>query len=154
MQGIFSHLGRRVIALAVSLCVIGGVAGFGGASRAEAANPKVCAMLSASDLRGWWGKEMTVSKEPGIVDCQWVPADGSQGTLTVQIVPARYYDEPKLGNGFKKLPGIGDGAYVVNDLGWVAGALKGKKAVVIRVSGGKTTRDTAVTILKKLVPKV
>jgi hypothetical protein len=145
----------HVRALAASLFVIGAAACFGGLARAEAANPKVCAMLSASELRGWWGKEMTVSTVPGIVDCQWVPADGSTGSLTVQIVSARYYNEPKLGTGFKKLAGIADRAFVVNSLGgWSAGALKGKKAVVIGVDGGKTTRDTAVTILKTLARKI
>jgi len=38
--------------------------------------------------------------------------------------------------------------------GWNAGALKGTKAVVILVTGGKTTRATAIAILKSLVPTV
>ena len=150
-----SVLARRAVALAASLCVIAAGAGFGGATRADAANPTVCGMLSAAEMRGWWGTDMRVSKEPGIVDCQWVPANGSDASLTVQIVSASAYVEPKLGHGFRKLTGIANRAYVVNDLGgWSAGALKGAKAVVIRGGGGKTTRDTIVTILKTLVKKV
>jgi len=116
---------------------------------------KTCASVSSAALAAWWGKAMVPSKMPGIVDCQWVPADGSSGTLTVQVVPARYYTEPKLGANFKPLSGIADRAFVVHDMdGWNAGALKGTKAVVILVTGGKTTRATAIAILKSLVPTV
>jgi len=116
---------------------------------------KTCSSISSGALDAWWGKAMVPSKFPGIVDCQWIPADGSTGTLTVQVVPARYYDEPKLGQDFKRVSGIGDRAFVVRDMGgWNAGALKGARAVVILVSGGKTTRATALAILKTLLPTV
>ena len=145
----------RLRALAASLALLAGGVALVNVSRADAANPKVCAMLSASELRGWFGKEMTVSKLPGIVDCQWVPAAGSDGSLTVQIVSARYYEEPSLAKGFTKLRGIGDGGFVAKDFPkWRAGAWKGKKAVMIGVDGEKTTRETAIAILKTLVRKI
>jgi hypothetical protein len=123
---------------------------------AQAGNAnRTCASVSTGALRAWWGKEMVPSKFPGIVDCQWVPADGSSGSLTVQVVPARYYEEARLGADFKRLQQIGDRAFIVRDMGgWNAGALKGAKAIVIHADGGKTTRATAIEILKTLIPTV
>jgi hypothetical protein len=113
-------------------------------------------MLSANQLQSWLGKAMklgSMSDMPQAQGCQWIPADGSVGGLTVQIVPARYYTEPKLGNGFKQLTGIGEKAYIVPSLGgWQAGALKGSKAVVIGTPN--ISRTNAIAVLKTLTGKI
>jgi hypothetical protein len=144
------------VAIIATLCVsvLGGVAMTGG--RPAAANsPTVCAMLSANQLHSWFGKTMKLgdmSDMPQAQGCQWLPADGSDGSMTAQIVPARYYNEPKLGNGFKKLTGVGEKAYIVPSLGgWEAGALKGSKAVVIRAD---ISRANAIAVLKTFAAKI
>lgn len=143
----------RLAAATAALAIITASAGLAPAQATQ--RTKTCASLSDAIVSGWFGKAMEPSKLPGIVDCQWVPADNSPGTLTIQVVPARYYDEPNLGPQFKRLTGIGDRAFVVHDMGgWTAGALKGRKALVIHVDGGKTNRATAITILKTLLPTV
>jgi hypothetical protein len=113
-------------------------------------------MLSANQLHSWLGKSMKLgdmSDMPQAQGCQWLPADGSDGGLTVQIVPARYYLEPKLGHGFKKLTGVGQRAYIVPSLGgWEAGALKGSKAVVIGTPG--ISQLNAIAVLKTLAGKI
>jgi hypothetical protein len=152
----------RVIAsaaLLLGLVCAGGPAGIGIVSSAQAASSAgVCAMLSSGELHSLWGKDMKLRDAPGLPQaqgCDWEAADGHGGFLTVRVVPARYYTEPKLGNGFKALTGIGDKAFVVQDLGgWNAGARKGAKAVVIHVDGGKTNQGTAVTLITELIRKI
>ena len=146
---------RVAILAGLFLSALGGVAMTG--SRPAAANsPAVCAMLSPNQLHSWFGKAMklgSMSDIPQAQGCQWLPADGGTGSLTAQIVPARYYTEPKLGDGFKTLAGIGEKAYIVPSLGgWEAGALKGSKAVVIRTP--KTSRANAISVLKTLAGKI
>lgn len=144
----FSRLTAAAAAAAVTITLA--------AAPAQATqHTKTCASLSDATVSGWFGKPMEPSKIPGIVDCQWVFVDKSQGSLTVQVVPARYYDEPSLAPNFKVLTGIGDRAFVEHDMGgWNAGARKGAKALVIHVDGGKTNRATAITVLKTLLPTV
>jgi hypothetical protein len=77
------------------------------------------------------------------------------GFMTVRIIPPRYLPEPKLGKSFAILDGIGNKANIVEDMGgWNVGAIKGAKAVVIHVDGGKSSRSMAVTMLKKYVQKL
>jgi hypothetical protein len=146
---------RVVILAGLCLSVLGGVATIG-SGPAAANSPAVCAMLSPNQLHSWFGTAMkveSISDIPQAQGCQWLPADGRPGSLTAQIVPARYYTEPKLGDGFKTLAGIGEKAYIVPSLGgWEAGALKGSKAVVIRTP--KTSRANAIAVLKTLAGKV
>jgi hypothetical protein len=154
-----SHSIRRAAALVmISFCAAASGVGVSAPAPVGANSPSVCAMLSPSDLRAWWGKDMAVRPAtdlPQAAACDWGATDGGGGLLTVRIVPPSYYTEPKLGKGFKRLTGIGDKAYVAPQLGgWVAGAVKGKLAVVIQVDGGKSTEATAVTVLKTLVRKI
>lgn len=125
-----------------------------GASAAPA--PNACAMLSSSQLRTWFGKEMVPQATAGIPQaqgCQWAPKDGSQGALTLTIAPARYYVAPSLGKGFMRLNGIGEKAYIVPSLGgWEAGAVKGSKVVGIRTPA--MSQHVAITVLKTLVAKL
>jgi hypothetical protein len=154
----------QIIAAAVlclSIVSAGGPAGYGIGSPAQAAATKsadVCGMLSSAQLRPMWGKEMATrhaAELPQTLGCDWGATDGRGGLLTVRVIPSRYYEEPSLARGFKLLPGIADKAYVLPELGgWRAGALKGAKAVVIQVDGGKSNQNTAVTLLKTLVRKI
>ena len=92
---------------------------------------------------------------PQASGCDWEGADGKSGFMTVRVIPPRYLPEPSMGKSFAKLPGIGDKANIVEDMGgWNVGAIKGAKAVVIHVEGGKASRSMAVTMLKKYVQKL
>jgi hypothetical protein len=146
---------RAALTAALCLSVLAGAA-MSAAPPAAANSPSVCGMLSANQLRSWFGKAMklgSMSDMPQAQGCQWVPADGSVGGLTAQVVPARYYTEPKLGKGFKTVAGVAQKAYVVPSLGgWEAGALKGTKAVVIRTP--ETSAGTAIAVLKTLAAKI
>jgi hypothetical protein len=156
MRTTVSRSARRIAGIATLCLSIAAAFGGAGFSVAAANAPSVCAMLSASNLRSWFGKEMVVRPNadlPQARGCQWVPADGSVGGLVVTIAPARYYVAPKLGAGFKALSGIGDKAYIVPSLGgWEAGAVKGTKAVGIRTPS--MSQKTAITLLKTLVGKM
>ena len=135
--------------------IVSAVAG-SGLDAAAANAPNACAMLSSSQLRTWFGKDMVPEPTAGIPQaqgCQWAPKDGSQGALTLTIAPARYYVAPSLGKGFMRLKGIGEKAYIAPSLGgWEAGAVKGSKVVGIRTPA--MSQGTAITILKTLVSKV
>jgi hypothetical protein len=151
----------RVVASA-ALCLGLISAGAGGdsfASRAEAAaKTNVCALLSLGELRPVWGKEMTTrpaAELPQADGCDWVAVDHRGGLLTVRIIPKNYYEEPSLARGFKMLPGVGDKAWVVPELGgWRAAAMKGAKVAVIQVDGGTSNQDKTVALLKKIVGKI
>jgi hypothetical protein len=96
-----------------------------------------------------------VADIPQTTGCDWGAVDGAGGLLTVRLIPARYYTAPTLAKDYAVLPGIGDKAYVISELGgWRAGALKGRDAVIIQVDGGKSNRNTAVTVLKMVVRKM
>ncbi len=130
-------------------------------SPALAAKKNVCAMLSTSALRSWWGEDLHVDSPamdiPQSDSCHWIAAPGKTGSLMVQIVPPRYYpeSESKHLNGFKRLSGIGEKAFVAPRLGgWTAAALKGTKVVTVWTNGGKTNSGTAVSIVKTLVQQL
>jgi len=117
----------------------------------------VCKMVSANDTRAWFGKELSVSEDyldkPQSSQCTWDSKREGAGFLMVQIVPARYY-EPHRGADYTPLSGIGDKAFFVTDLGFLASAVKGSKAIAITLRGGSSTRATAISALKMLVRKM
>ncbi|MDB5093818.1 MAG: hypothetical protein JWO85_1919 [Candidatus Eremiobacteraeota bacterium] len=119
----------------------------------------VCAMVSGGEIGALFGKKMQPKPPemdlPQSSGCDWEAADGKSGFMTVRIIPPRYLPEPKLGKSFAILDGIGNKANIVEDMGgWNVGAIKGAKAVVIHVDGGKSSRSMAVTMLKKYVQKL
>jgi len=156
MRTTVSRSTRPTAGIAILCLSIAAAFGGAGFSVAAASAPSVCGMLSSSNLRSWFGKEMVVRPNadlPQARGCQWVPADGSAGGLVVTIAPARYYVAPKLGAGFKALSGIGDKAYIVPSLGgWEAGAVKGKNTIGIRTPS--MSQEKAIALLKTIVGKM
>ncbi len=114
----------------------------------------VCAMLSANDVRGWFGKDMAPQLPPipipGAPGCDW---NGSgDALLTVRLIPASYYEDLRRSRHYERVGGIGDKANVASELnGWSASAVKGRIAAKVQVFGGTSNRATAITILKAVV---
>jgi hypothetical protein len=112
-------------------------------------SPKVCAMLSPSDLRSLFGKSWVVVPDSGIgptKHCSWGPRGGT-GALTVEMVPAEKYID-----GDTAVAGIGDKAHLDDVIGmWRGRAVKGKNAVNFFTRSKGVSRQTALAVLKQLV---
>ncbi len=125
---------------------------------AEAKTAKVCAMLSLGELHSWFGKAYKVRPTeniPNMQRCAWAPIDGSIGTVLVQIMPRDAYSTASTMGKPKKLPGIGDQAYMGTLFdGWTPGALKGNKTVTVAIPHGVCTEKTAIAVLKTLVSRL
>jgi hypothetical protein len=146
---------RRAVLAALALSIVS-AAGVCGLGVATANTPDPCAVLPASQLRSWFGKEV-VSRPtrggPQEAGCQWLPKDGSPGGLALMFGPASSYSPPAHRFGYKPLSGIGDKAYTVPiQGGWEAGALKGGKSVWARSPNLSNT--IATTLLKMTVAKL
>ena len=142
-----------VAALGLSTLSAAGVCGFGAAA---ASTPDPCAVLPASRVRAWFGKDV-VSRPmrggPQEEGCQWLPKDGTPGGLALLFGPAGSYSAPTHRFGYKAITGIGENAYFVPvQGGWEAGALKGGKSVWVRSPNLSNTIATA--LLKMTVAKL
>jgi hypothetical protein len=85
--------------------------------------------------------------------CQWVAAHGS-GDVIVAVVPAEYHERPTLAKGFKEVPDVGAKGFVAPDLGgWIAGAIVGKDAIRVSVSGAAADEAGAVALLKETIKR-
>jgi hypothetical protein len=136
-----------VVSVAASVCAFG---------VATASTPDPCAVIPASRLRSWFGKEV-VSKPmrggPQEQGCQWLPKDGSPGGLAFTLAPASSYSPPTRRFGYKEIAGIGDKAYIVPvQGGWEAGALKGGTAIWTRSPNLSST--IAPALLKMAVARL
>ena len=79
--------------------------------------------------------------------CQWTTT-GRNGSVLVQVVPARFHEKPSGAPGYKKLPNIGSEAFVVPELGgWQAGSRNGARAVHVIISGKGASESKAVELL-------
>jgi hypothetical protein len=133
---------RRTFVLALAL--FGAAAGIAPAPAEASKKPiDVCAMLSANDVRGWFGKDMTPQLPPipipGAPGCDWNGSDDA--LLTVRLIPANYYEDLHGSRNYERVTGIGDKANVASVLnGWSASAVKGRIAAKVQVFGGKSNR--------------
>ena len=76
-----------------------------------------------------------------------------ESSVMVTVVPARYFPEPKLVKGFRRLRDIGTRRWVALDSRWSAGALVQDEAVVVEVSGKKATEASAVALLQEVIKR-
>ena len=152
-----SEAAPRYRAVIAALCLsVASAAGACGAGVATASTLDPCAMLPASQLRSWFGKEVVSRPARGGPEeqgCQWSPKDGSPGGLALMLGPAGSYSPPTRRFGFRTLPGIGDKAYIVPiQGGWEAGALKGGKSVWTR--SPNLSNAIAPALLKLMIAKL
>jgi hypothetical protein len=115
-----------------------------------AAINKLCKLFSMSEAGSYIGATVrTVDNAAAGTGCQWL-AGGDNGSMLVQVVPARYHEQPKGGEGFKKLPEIGPQAFVTQSLGgWHAGSLQGAHAVHVLLSGKSASEAKTIELLKE-----
>lgn len=124
------------------------------------AKGELCALPSAANLRAWVGRDVHVAPEylgkPQSGQCQWTEggASGGGASVLVQVAPARYYEPHRGAPDFAKLHGIGERAYYQNDLGFVAGALKGRSTIVVSLSGGTANKARAIDALRFFVERL
>jgi hypothetical protein len=123
----------------------------GDAKQAAADNPQ-CKLFTPAEAAQYIGEPVSPGRNAGMgYACQWVASDGSSsGSVMVTVVPARYHQNPKLGKGYRPLAEFGAKAYVVPQLGgWAAGALDGKEAIEVWVTGLNASEASAVALLKE-----
>lgn len=124
----------------------------GDAKGSAAANPQ-CRMFSPAEIAGYLGTSVGPGRNAaGGAGCQWTDkSDESDAILT--IVPARYYEEPSLVKGFKRLPGLGKKAWVAPDAGWRAGVLLDDVAILVNLEGGKASEANVVAFLREALKR-
>ena len=122
------------------------------------AKGELCALPSAANLRAWVGRDVHVAPEylgkPQSSQCQWTEGGASGASVLVQVAPARYYEPHRGAPDFAKLHGIGERAYYQNDLGFVAGALKGRSTIVVSLFGGSVNKARAIDALRFFVGRL
>lgn len=120
-----------------------------GDTAGAAANNKVCQMFTNSEASYYIGQPVNHLENAAMgTGCQWSQT-GVNGSMLVQIVPARYHERPSGAPGYKKLPDIDPQAFVVPETGgWHAGAVQKPHAVHVNVSGKGASEAKAVELLK------
>ena len=121
-----------------------------GDSAGVAADNRQCKMFTKAEAGQYIGQAVNHAENAALgTGCQWTTT-GQNGSVLVQIVPARYHEKPSAAPGYKKLPDVGAQAFVVPDLGgWHAGSLNGARAVHVIISGKGASESKAVELLKE-----
>jgi len=118
-----------------------------------AADNRQCKMFTKAEAGQYIGQVVNHAENAALgTGCQWT--SGENGSVLVQVVPARYHEKPSAAAGYKKLPDIGTQAFVVPDLGgWHAGSLNGTRAVHVIISGKGASEAKAVELLKEAMKR-
>lgn len=121
------------------------------ATGASSTDP-VCRLYSSDDAAHYIGKPAN-NGELSMGGCQWTARDGI-GDMMVQVVPARYDEQPTGSRGYRKLADVGSNAFVSTFMdGWLAGAVVGKEAIRASVSGTGVSDATAIALLKETIKR-
>ena len=118
------------------------------------ANNKVCKLFSMTEAGSYVGAAThTMDNAAMGTGCQWM-GKADDASMLVQIVPARYHENPTHGPGYRKLPDVGLQAFVYPSMGgWHAGSLQGAHAVHVMLSGKGTSEDKTVALLKEAMKR-
>lgn len=118
-----------------------------------AANP-VCKLFTSAEVARYIGKPVAKMGNAAMGSgCQWSTKD-YEGDMMVQVVPAQYHEEPRLAKGFKRLPDLGNKAFVVPEMGgWKAAVLRGQESIVVSVAGPAASEQGAVGLLKETLAR-
>lgn len=121
-----------------------------GDAKGAAADNANCKLFTPAELETFVGEPVNAGiNAAGGMGCQWTASDG-EGDVMVVAVPANYAEVPRLGDGFRDMPELGEKGFVIPELGgWVAGAVLGKEFVKVSVAGAKASADTAVALFKE-----
>jgi hypothetical protein len=125
-----------------------------GDSARVATDNRQCKMFTKTEAGQYIGQAVDHVENAAVgTGCQWTTT-GQNGSVLVQVVPARYHEKPSGAPGYKKLPNIGSEAFVVPELGgWHAGSLNGARAVHVSISGKGASEAKAVELLKEAMKR-
>jgi hypothetical protein len=125
-----------------------------GDAKGAAANNPVCKLFTSAEASKYIGKPVSqVSNAAGGSGCQWATKD-YEGDMMVQVVPARYHEQPSLAKGFQRLADVGTKGFVVPELGgWKAATLRGEESVVVTVAGPAASQQGAIALLKETLAR-
>jgi hypothetical protein len=116
------------------------------------ANPQ-CQLFSPAEIATYVGVRVGAGKNAaGGAGCQWVDS-GDESDAILTIVAPRYYEEPSLVKGFKRLPGLGKKAWVAPDAGWRAGVLLDDVAIMVSLDSKKASEAATVAFLQEAMKR-
>ncbi len=139
----------RYVVAAVLACLAGTAWAQGGGPG------RVCAMFTPAEVGAILGAAVGPGKgqDAGRAGtCQWVDKDYEAQAILTVVGPDKY-EEPSLGKGFKRLPGLGKKAWVAPDAGWRAGVLLDDAAILVNLDSKKMSEATAVAFLQEAVKR-
>jgi hypothetical protein len=155
---------NRILAIAVCCLCVGSnavyaqskaeaeklAAALKGDNAGTAADNRQCKMFTKAEAGQYIGQVVDHVENAAVgTGCQW-SSSGKDGSVLVQVVPARYHEKPSAGAGYKKLPDVGTQAFVIPELGgWHAGSLNGPRAVHVIIRGKGASEAKAVELLKE-----
>lgn len=121
-----------------------------GDAKGSAADNPNCKLFTPAELETYVGEPLNAGINSGLgMGCQWTARDG-EGDVMIVTVPADDAEVPKLAEGFRSLPELGEKGFVAPELGgWIAGAIRGKEFVKISVAGARASADSAIALFKE-----
>ena len=124
--------------------------GLKGDNAGQAGDNRQCKMFTKAEASRYIGEAVIHVENAALgTGCQWTSAS-DDGSMLVQVVPARYHVRPSLAHGYKKLPEVGPQAFVVPESGgWQAGSLQGEHSIQVKASGKGATEAKTVELLKE-----
>jgi len=124
--------------------------GLKGDNAGQVGDNRQCKMFTKAEASRYIGETVIHVENAALgTGCQWTSAS-EDGSMLVQVVPARYHERPSAAPGFKKLPEVGPQAFVVPQSGgWQAGALQGLHSIQVKASGKGATEAKTIELLKE-----
>lgn len=123
-----------------------------GSSATTASDDPVCKLFSSGDAVRYVGKP-TNDAETAIGGCQWAATE-RPGSMIVQVVRPDYHEKPENTPGYRVLPGVGTDGFVAPYMGgWTAGALTGKHAIHVTLSGEHVTEASTIALLQDAIKR-
>jgi hypothetical protein len=116
----------------------------------EQAGARFCALFTEAEVVGLIGKPVTAGKIAGPrgIACQWTATDGT-GYLHIRAIPADYWLPPSHSGDYRALAGIGQAAYVMEEMGgWAGGVKNAREAITLELIGPAASADAAARLLK------
>ena len=124
--------------------------GLKGDNKGQAADNRQCKMFTKTEAGHYIGETIIQVENAALgTGCQWTSAS-DDGSMLVQIVPARYHVRPSVAPGYKKLPEVGIQGFIVPQSGgWQAGSLQGAHSIQVQASGKGATEAKTIELLKE-----
>jgi hypothetical protein len=121
-----------------------------GDNKGAAPSNKQCKLFTMAEASSYVGGTIHNMDNAAMgTGCQWI-VGGNNGSMLVQVLPARDHEKPSGAPGYKKLPEIGPEAFVLPEMGgWHAGSLQGAHAVHVMLSGKGASEARTIELLKE-----